>query len=101
MATLYVTEFQTIGMRQNRMVEAAEQPPLAEQTVSIGASSTPSSAFNASTEIVRLHTDVVCSIQFGTAPTATTSLMRMAANSGEYFVVPKGQSYKVAVIANT
>jgi hypothetical protein len=60
-----------------------------------------SSAFNAATTYVRIHTDAICSISFGTAPTATTSTMRMVAGQTEYFAVPVGRSFKVAAITNT
>jgi hypothetical protein len=61
-----------------------------------------SAAFNSQTRMVRLHKDAgsPCSISFGTAPTATTSNARMAANSTEYNGVPVGQNFKVAVIQN-
>ena len=102
MATLYVTEFQGQGMDQNaRSIPITAQTPTAEQTVAIGGSSTQSSAFNNATNIVRLHTDAICSVEFGTNPTATTSKARMAANQTEYFFIPVNQAYKVAVITNT
>jgi hypothetical protein len=102
MAVLYITEFASQGQdaRGWKMV-VADQPPAAEQTVAIGASSVQSSAFNALTKFVRVSTDAVCSIEFGTNPTATAVNMRMAANTAEYFSVPIGASYKVAVIQNT
>lgn len=95
MATLYIAE-SSEGASGMALV-----PPIAEQTVAIGGSSTPSSAFNAATRFVRLHTDAICSIAFGTSPTATATKMRMAADQTEYFSVPAGQSYKVAVITNS
>ncbi len=102
MAVLYVTEF----TRQGRdggglLLPVADQPTVAEQVVAIGGGSVASSAFNANTNFVRVHTDAICSISFGTAPTATTSTMRLAAGGTEYFSVPRGLSYKVAVITNT
>lgn len=104
MATLYVTEFARQGrdlagyLNQNG---APEQPPVAEQTVAIGASSAASNAFNASTAIVRLHTDAICSVEFGASPTASATKMRMAAGQTEYFAVTPGSGFKVAVITNT
>jgi hypothetical protein len=58
-----------------------------------------SSAFGSRTKLVRIETDSICSIAFGSNPTATTARMRMAADTVEYFVVNSGD--KVAVIANT
>lgn len=101
MAVLYVGEFNAIGGGGNFPIAGAQVAPIAEQTVAIGGTTTQSSAFNAGTSLLRIHTDVVCSIAFGTNPTATTSKMRMGANQTEYFSVPRGASYKVAVITNT
>ena len=100
MATLYITEFSARPLdSESLMTPVVIQPPVAEQTVAIGGSSAQSSAFASTTKIVRVHTDAKCSVLFGTNPTATTSKMRMAADSTEYFVVPQNQSWKVAVIA--
>lgn len=102
MAILYITEYAGLmpspvgGQGQIPM-----EPPLAEQTVAISGASASSAAFNVQTRMVRLHTDAICSIEFGTAPTATTTTQRLAANQTEYKGVPNGQSYKVAVIPNT
>jgi|SRR5271166_972738 len=101
MAVLYVAEFALMGQAPNSVPAMGMQPVITEQVVSIGGSSTPSLAFNAKTRFVRLHTDAICSIEFGTAPTATTSMARMAANQTEYFAVPEGGAYKVAVITNS
>lgn len=100
MAVLYVTEFgntPSIG----GLIQVAMEPANADQTVAIGGSSTSSSAFKANTALVRLETDSICSVKFGTAPTATATTRRMQAGDIEYFGVPIGQSYKVAVITNT
>lgn len=101
MAVLFITEFQTIGGSANFNAPIAAQPQLVNQTVSIGGSTTQSAAFGANTSIVRLHADAICSVQFGTNPTATATTARMAANQTEYFAVPKTGTYKVAVITNS
>jgi len=101
MSTLYVAEFFSIGGTGNFPVSGALQPPIHEQTVTIGGTSTQSTAFNANTSLIRVHTDSICSIEVGTNPTATTSTARMAANQTEYFSIPPGSSYKIAVITNT
>ena len=106
MATLYVTEFKVLniaprGWGSQQFIPFAAQPPLAEQTVAIGGTSTASNAFNAGTSYVRLHTDAICSIEFGATPTATATTARMAAGQTEYYAVPVGASFKVAVITNT
>lgn len=97
MATLYITEFADVNATQGTTI--AKQPPVAEQTVAIGGSSTASSAFNQRTQYVKLSTDAICSILVGSAPTAAATNMRMAAGQTELFQVPQG--FKVAVITNT
>lgn len=102
MATLYITEFAQQGQDDRRLTMAMSlEPSVANQTVAIGGGSVQSSALNAKTAFVRIHCDVVCSIEFGTNPTAATTTRRMAANATEYFSVPQNQAFKVAVIANT
>src|SRR5467141_1990872 len=101
MALLYIAEFAEVAIGPaGRVGQFAMQPPLAEQTVVIGAGSLPSNAFNTNTRMVRLHTDASCVIEFGTTPLAVVNTTgRLAANQTEYFGVPKGQNFKVAVIA--
>ncbi len=103
MAILYIAEFAEIAVGPaGKVGQFAMQPTLAEQTVVIGAGSLQSSAFNTNTRIVRLHSDVAAEVKFGTNPTAVlNTTARMAANQTEYFGVPQGQAFKVAVIAPT
>lgn len=102
MATVYITEY----ARQARdasgfQMVVADEPPVASQTVAIGGTSAQSSAFNGLTRFVRVSTDAICSIEFGSNPTATSSSRRLPANTTEYFGVPQGGSFKIAVITNT
>src|SRR5262245_25272589 len=100
MAKLYVTEFDELPSIANSPATVASTPALVDQTpVAIGGGSLQSAAFSTNTRIVRLHCDAVCSIAFGTNPTADANSARMAANQTEYFRVRAGQ--KVAVITNT
>ncbi len=100
MATVFIEEFGDAGPgRGGQVLQAGMQPSLTTQTVAIGGSSTQSSAFNAATRFVRIHTDAICSYAFGANPTATSSKPRMAAGQTEYFAVTPG--HKVAIITNT
>ncbi len=99
MAILYVTEFSNSNLLSNPQ-QIPAQPPVAEQAVTF-TTTTQSAAFNTNTNLVRLQSDGICSIAFGTNPTATTAKMRMVAGASEYFVVPQGQVYKVAAVTNT
>lgn len=98
MANLHITEFDRLAVSANGgpVVQIASMPPLAEQTVAIGASSAASSAFNASTRFVCLTPKADCHIQIGATPTATTSLLPLTAGQAYYFGVTPG--HKVAVI---
>ena len=100
MAVLYISEYQDMPMTgSGPAFQAGMEPAIATQTVAIGGTSTQSAAFNASTRFVRLHTDAICSVLFGSNPTATATSPRMAANATELFGVKGG--HKVAVITNT
>jgi hypothetical protein len=100
MAKLYIAEYSVLKQVEGSGVaQIAQAPPLAEQTVSIGGSSTQSSAFNAGTNYIRIHTDAICSIAVGSNPTATSSTQRVAADQTEYFGVTP--AHKIAVITNT
>lgn len=94
MAKLYVTEF------DNWDANSAQEPSVANQAFTFS-TTTQSNAFNARTRMVRVHTDTICSIEFGRNPTATTSTRRMAAGATEYFSVPADGTFKVAAVTNT
>ena len=96
MATLYITEFSGLYAKGNQTGQMAITPPIAEQTVSIGMSSAASAAFNKATNLIRVHTDAICSITFG--PTATSASLRMAVSQTEYFAVQAGGV--ISVITN-
>ena len=100
MSTLYITEFQGIAPDNLGTVpQAAKQPGTDQTPITISGVAAASQAFAGATRLVRIHSDVVCSIAFGKAPTATTANARLAANQTEYFVVNPGD--KVSVVSNT
>jgi len=106
MAFLYITEFAELAIGPaGRVGSMGVQPPIAEQAISNAGATTQSAAFNAKTRFVRLHTDTICAIEFGTNPTAVAAgasgTARMAANQTEYFAVPLGAGYKVAAVLST
>lgn len=100
MAKAYITEYSGVRALEGfpGPAQIALTPELANQTVVIG-SEAKSSAFSAGTRLIRVHVDAICSIEIGTAPTATTSMARMAADQTEYFGVVPGD--KISVITNT
>jgi hypothetical protein len=100
--TVYITEFAGIQIGpQGAQVQVALEPAITDQTITSSGVAAASSAVNASTIIVRIHTDSIICVVSGTAPTATTGKRRMPADSTEYFAVPKGQSWKFSVITCT
>lgn len=102
MAKLYISEYSNAVTPAGSNISVVSEPMNTDQTpVTIGATSTQSAAFGGNTTVVRLHTDAICSVAFGSNPTATASNKRLAANTTEYFAVPLGSGLKVAVITNT
>lgn len=99
MAVLYVSEYSSVLADIAGAVQIGMEPAIVEQSVAITGGSVQSSAFNAATRFVRVHADSVCSILFGSNPTAVATAKRMAANTTEYFGTMAGQ--KVAVISNS
>lgn len=99
MAKVYITEYCDNPKVNGLLVQAPQEPALATQTVAIGGASVQSSAFNDKTQMIRVHSDAVCSILIGEDPTATANSPRIAAGVSEYFGVKPG--YKIAVITNT
>ncbi|HYM32308.1 MAG TPA: hypothetical protein VEU47_13465 [Candidatus Cybelea sp.] len=100
MTTLFVTEYANALSPPGGVggIAFPLEPPTAEQTVTIGAGSLQSAAFNNSTRFVRLRADSLCCVSFGKNPTATTGNARMPANSESIVAIPQGQAFKVAVI---
>lgn len=100
MGILYISEYAELAIGPaGRVGQMPMEPPLAEQAITF-TTVQPSAAFNAQTRFVRLHTDTVCFILFGTAPVAVTATNgRMAANQTEYHAVPQTGTYKVSVVA--
>jgi hypothetical protein len=100
MAFLYITEFSNPGY-VNGVIPTGMEPGTDQTPVAISGSSAQSAALKNNTQLVRLETDSICSVTFGTNPTATANNRRLAANQTEYFSVPLSSSFKVAVITNS
>lgn len=106
MGILYITEYADMAQMPNGGHGSfPQQPMLVEQTL-VFTTHVESAAFNVLTRFVRLHTDAICTVQFGTAPVAivasgTAGSARMVAGQTEYHGVPVGLSYKVSAVATT
>ena len=76
-------------------------PPVAENDLTVSGSNAVSNAFNASTRMIRVHTDTTCKIVIGADPNASTAggAWRMKADQTEYFYVQAG--HKIACVSAT
>lgn len=100
MATLFITEYARAASGDfGGGIQAPLAPPIAHQTVSIGAGSLQSNPFDQETRLLRVHTDTACYVLVGADPTASSTKTRMIADSTEFIGVPPGSSLKIAVIA--
>lgn len=98
MSVVYISEFASVAQATGRgagVVNIVPMPPLAEQDPAFGTASKP---FGASTRIIRVNVDAICSIRItrpeaipaSGALAATTAQLRMPANQTEYFEVIPG-----------
>ena len=105
MSKLYISEYARVSQASgpvNAIVQAPEEPPIATQVVDFTSGAAQSAAFNAKTRFVRLHTDAICSVRFGAAPTATANDPRLAVGQTEFRGIPAdGSASRVSAIANT
>ena len=109
MGILYIAEYQGLAdvaspggwpSQVRGWTHIAGTPPVAEQKLTYTGGVQVSAAFSATTRMVRLHTDSICSVSFSSGGTnATAANARMAANQTEYFGVSPGSF--VSVITNT
>jgi hypothetical protein len=98
MATAFIREYADIAHTYSKSVQAGAEPANTDQTVTTSASSAQSAAFNTNTRVIAISTPAAQAVAclFGDNPTATTSNLRLPANSIFFFGVKPGQ--KVALI---
>lgn len=96
MASLYITEYDGNITGDSQV---PREPVVTEQKITITGVSAQSAAFNASTRLIRIHTDAICSILVGENPTATAAKQRLPADTIQFARVQPG--HKIAVISNT
>src|SRR5258706_12942310 len=100
MSNLYISEYADVGHLQG-LIPAGAEPNINDQVVNFAGASTQSATLKNNTQIVRIHPDAICSISFGTNPTATVTNKRLVAGQTEYFTIGAYSNLKVAVIGNT
>jgi hypothetical protein len=96
MANAFIAEYANLVNDENgHSVPVPQEPPLAVQRV-VYTTAAASAAFNDSTRFVRIIADAKAHFRFSVAGTAATALYPyLAADSAEFFGVPKGNAYKV------
>ena len=99
MASLYITEYARATIDALTNLPTPEEPPVATQKVTYTGTAAASAAFNAETRFISYHSDGICSVAFGTDPTATVAFPRKAA-SVDYFAGVK-PGMKISAIVNT
>ena len=90
MAVLFITEYSRLAIEAQGFPVLVGLEPSRTQTVAIGGGSVQVT-LGAGARFVRLHTDAICHVKFGTNPTASATEMRMAANQTEFFGVKGGE----------
>ena len=75
---LHIAEFAEANIANVRTYQLAVVPPLAEQSLAMSSTST---AFNATTRLVRLCADEACRVAFAAVPTATSTSLLLQAGS--------------------
>jgi hypothetical protein len=106
LTSLFISEFSDLAFTSNGAIQnaAAAQYWLNDQTVAIGATSTPSNPFNVQTAYVLLSADAACSIAW-TQPgaesvnAATSGNLLLPANTPLIFGVAGGM--QISAIANS
>ncbi len=98
MATAYIREYADIAVTYGKYLQAGAEPAEADQVITTGATHAESAAFGANTRLIAIATPAAQAecVAFGLAPVATTSNLRLPANSLIYFGVKPG--YKVSFI---
>ena len=99
MATLSITEYGTVGFTSSNHNNHGSFPAvgsiLAEQIVTISASSTQCSALNSGTSLVELCSDTDCYLAFGSNPTAVALYHYLPAKTVRYYAM--GGNTRLAV----
>lgn len=102
MATLYITEFDTVALtKHGAHLPAGQMPPRAQQTVQVVPSAQQSNPFDPKTKFIRVHTDVPAHIQIGESPSATSNDLRLGQDHTEYFGVELDAGHSLSVIQST
>lgn len=97
MATLYITEYFQMAA-PNAGALMPQEPPLAEQVISLGNVATLSAPFNPRTTFIRLISDTACAVEIGFPPFLGTTSWRMAVDTEVMRGVSQGEGMQIAAV---
>ncbi len=97
MAVLNVTEFRS-GTNNNVISDYPALPAIGTQLVTFTTTVATTNALSAACEIVAISADAACHITMATTPVATTSMLKLMANTVYYFRVAQS-GMKIAAVA--
>ena len=78
-------------------VVPSSQRITSQSAITATGTSAQSAAFDNATSLVCVQSDEAVYVLFGTNPTATTNDYRIQAGGEQFFTIPYGKSWKVAV----
>lgn len=96
MATAYIREYADVAVTFGKHAQCGAEPAIADQTITTSGTTAASNAFNANTKLIAISTpaaQAVCcafSATPGASTAATTSNLRLPANSIFFFGVKPG-----------
>lgn len=105
MSRLFISEYEKmVEVTGGFRVAVGEEPSIAEQVFTYTGTAQVSAAFNVRTKFVRIETDGICNILFGTAPVAVAGASkRLTAGQTEFYGVNPAfaGTLKVSAVTDT
>ena len=100
MPTLNITEYERpdSGDLEHGIRLGVEEGRNIHQQLQFNSTSVCSAAFNAETSMIKIISDADCRIEINADPTATVDTQFILAGSPQDRFVPKGESFRIAVI---
>jgi len=98
MATLWITEYESMANVGGGIAQVPKEPAVTTQAVTYS-SSTASAAFNAKTTLIGVRASALAHLNFGLTPVATALMPPISSGETRYFGVNPGD--KVAAYDGT
>ena len=87
-----IVEYSDVGSTQRGVVNIALEPPVAVQTIEVGATSVVSDPMSDSTVIIKLQSDQEAIFDVGPEPDASNSTRKLVAGVEKTIAIPPGKS---------